>query len=60
MTSRVHRRRHGVNRRQAENWRNDENKLSLRPSGQTSWTLFQLIPAMVMGSCVYHIAHREP
>ncbi len=44
------------------NWRNDENKpFTSDLSGQDFWTLIQAGYAplgMVMGSCVYHIAHQ--
>jgi len=44
------------------NWRNDENKpFTSDLSGQDFWTLIQAGYAplgMVMGSCVYHIAHH--
>ena len=45
------------------NWRNDENKpFTSDLSGQDFWTLIQAGYAplgMVMGSCVYHIAHQK-
>jgi len=40
-----------------------EQAFHLRPVGSDFWTLIQAGYAplgMVMGSCVYHIAHREP
>ena len=67
---RVHRHRHRRRRRRAAAHRGRRQlaeqprpAVHLRPSGQDFWTLVQAGYAplgMVMGTCVYHIAHRGP